>query len=154
MKTAKIILVGVIVVMACYFGNGIFRAAPVPSEPGSPRLDVIRDLSGISRSSLTGFVVVGGDKVSNAGKIESRNIYEARHLFDALTSSKTTNSALIKMGNSMGIVPREAAVGLKYFEKGKENVLYIHIRPGNNEELFGHPCGSLLDELWVQVSEK
>ena len=125
-----------------------------PSEPGSPRIDVTRDLTKISRSSLTGFVVVGGDKVSNGGKLESRNIFEAGQLMDAFRSSKTTVPGLIKMGNSMGIVPREEAIGLKYFENGKENVQYIHIRPGHNEELFGHSCGSLIDELWVKVSEK
>ncbi len=154
MKIAKVILVGVLIVLACYFGRNAFLSAPVPLEPGSPRIDVVRTLSRISRASLTGFVVVGGDKVANGGKIESRNIFEAKQLFDALQSSKTTNSALIKMSNAMQIVPREPAVGLKYFENGKENVLYIHIRPGNNEELFGHSCGSRLDELWAQVSEK
>ncbi len=131
----------------------ISRPAETPIEAGVIRADVQVALRSVNPSAISGLFVTGGNKMSNLGNYESRNIAKAHELYNKLLRAKTTDSELIKMGKDMHLFRGASSVGILYLEKGSEHEVRIPIRIDKVKTDFGDSCGSLIRELWQEVSE-
>ncbi len=150
------IFIGIMItVVAAYFLIPV-KTSPSRSEPGMPRYDIVKELRTLEGKLLTGYFVQGGLKVSNRGRVSSRDLIMTRQIVGHLRNSRTTIPEYISQGQKLNAVEslyRGQCIGITYMDRLQERSLVIPTIPGAEEQLFGLTCGQLIKELWRRVSD-
>lgn len=130
----------------------------VPTAPkatsGIPRYDILRELKKLDGKVLTGFRLEGGNRLSNAGRIVSRDIFKAHELVVRFRESTTTFPEFVSQGKKMnGTYSGNRFVAIMYLDGIHEKSVQIPTSPGYEVQYFGPTCGTLIADLWKKVSE-
>ncbi len=134
----------------------MYRVPDVPvATSGIPRYDIRRELHNLDGNLLTGYILGGGTKLSNNGRIVSRDIFKAHELVVRLRESTTTYPAFVAQGEKMHGLSSAANrfLDITYLDGIHEKFVRIPISPGIEDQYFGPVCGPVIADIWKDVSE-